>query len=505
MSGDRSDDGGIGVADDSDRLALEEAGGRAAGTPGGGLDDIGGEDGAGEDGAENGRDVIAELAVLPAAQRARLVETLTAAELHELHDRWAVWAHPGQHLEAGAKVGSSAGAGAGAGADDWRIWVILAGRGFGKTRAGAEWVSQVARDNPGARIALVGATIDDVRRVMIEGKSGLLAVARDDEDPVWRAGLGELRFANGALASAYSAEAPEGLRGPEHHVAWCDEVAKWRNGKATWDNLMMGLRLGTLPRIVVTTTPKPVALLRRILALPGVVRSQGRTRDNVHLPVSFVESMTASYAGTRLGRQELDGELIEDVVGALWTRELVESRRVAFAPAVVRVVVGVDPPAGSVSGGPGDACGIVVVALGDNGFAYVLEDASVSGASPEGWARAVAECAARHGADRVIAEANQGGTMVGSVLSGADRAMPVKLVHASLGKVARAEPVAALYESGRAWHVGAFPDLEDELCGLIAGGGYEGPGRSPDRADALVWAMTEVMLGPRARVSVRVL
>ncbi len=459
--------------------------------------DTGSEAGAeSSGGAEGERDVIAELAMLPAMRRAMLVGSLTTAERHELHDRWARWAHPGQHLGDRATQDD---------ADHWRIWLILAGRGFGKTRAGAEWVSQIARDNPKARIALVGATSEDVRRVMIEGESGLLAVARDDETPVWRAGLGELRFANGALASAYSAEAPDGLRGPEHHVAWCDEIAKWRNGDATWDNLMMGLRLGTLPRIVVTTTPRPVALLRRILALPGVVRSQGRTVDNPHLPASFVAAVTASYAGTRLGRQELDGELIEDFAGALWTRALVESRRVACAPEVMRVVVGVDPPAGSVSGGPGDACGIVVVALGVDGLAYVLEDASVSGASPEGWARAVAECAARHGADRVIAEANQGGKMVGSVLAGADRAMPVTLVHAALGKVARAEPVAALYECGRAWHVGALPDLEDELCGLIAGGGYEGPGRSPDRADALVWAMTEVMLGPRARVSVRVL
>ena len=335
------------MADETDRIAIEELGtdadGRAPEVLGEGLDGVECGDDAG-----SGRDVIAELAALPAAQRARLVGTLTAAEQHELNDRWEIWAHPGQCLAGGGSVGrGSAGQGFGASisADDWRIWVILAGRGFGKTRAGAEWVSQVARDNPGARIALVGATIEDVRRVMIEGESGLLAVARDDEDPVWRAGLGELRFANGALASAYSAEAPEGLRGPEHHVAWCDEVAKWRNGNATWDNLMMGLRLGTLPRIVVTTTPRPVALLRRILALPGVVRSQGRTRDNVHLPASFVEAMTASYAGTRLGRQELDGELIEDVVGALWTRALVESRRVAFAPEVTRVVVGVDPPA----------------------------------------------------------------------------------------------------------------------------------------------------------------
>jgi len=435
------------------------------------------------------RDLVAELADLPVVHRAGIMRKLSVGQRNELRDRWRHWAHDGQYPPEG----------------DWRIWLIRAGRGFGKTRAGAEWVSQIARDDPTARIALVGATIDDVRRVMVQGESGLIAVAHDNEALTWRSAVGEVHFGNGAKAYAYSAEAPEALRGPEHGWAWCDELAKWRYGDATWDNLMMGLRLGTVPRVLVTTTPRPVALMRRVMALPGLVETRGRTRDNPHLPVSFVEAVTATYAGTRLGRQELDGELIEDVVGALWTRELVESRRVAFAPAVVRVVVGVDPPAGSVSGGPGDACGIVVVALGDNGFAYVLEDASVSGASPEGWARAVAECAARHGADRVIAEANQGGTMVGSVLSGADRAMPVKLVHASLGKVARAEPVAALYESGRAWHVGAFPDLEDELCGLIAGGGYEGPGRSPDRADALVWAMTEVMLGPRARVSVRVL
>ncbi len=435
------------------------------------------------------RDLVAELADLPVVHRAGIMRKLSVGQRNELRDRWRHWAHDGQYPPEG----------------DWRIWLIRAGRGFGKTRAGAEWVSQIARDDPTARIALVGATIDDVRRVMVQGESGLIAVAHDNEALTWRSAVGEVHFGNGAKAYAYSAEAPEALRGPEHGWAWCDELAKWRYGDPTWDNLMMGLRLGTVPRVLVTTTPRPVALMRRVMALPGLVETRGRTRDNPHLPVSFVEAVTATYAGTRLGRQELDGELIEDIAGALWTRALVESRRVAFAPELTRVVVGVDPPAGSVSGAPGDACGIVVVALGVDGFGYVLEDASVSGASPEGWARAVAECAERHGADRVIAEANQGGAMVGSVLAGADRAMPVKLVHASLGKVARAEPVAALYECGRAWHVGAFPALEDELCGLIAGGGYEGPGRSPDRADALVWAMTEVMLGPRARVSVRVL
>ncbi len=448
--------------------------------------------GTGEQGAEDpaeGRDVVTELARLPVVQRAEIVRKLSVGQRNELRDRWRNWAHAGQYPPAG----------------DWRIWLIRAGRGFGKTRAGAEWVSQIARDDPKARIALIGATIDDVRRVMIQGESGLIAVAHDDEALSWRGAVNELHFANGAKAYAYSAEAPESLRGPEHGWAWCDELAKWRYGDATWDNLMMGLRLGDTPRALVTTTPRPIALMRRLMALPDIVETHGRTTDNPHLPASFVAAMTASYAGTRLGRQELDGELIDDVAGALWTRAMLEARRVGLAPDVTRVVVGVDPPAGSVSGAAGDACGIVAVALGEDGFGYVLEDASVCGASPEGWARAVAECAERHGADRVIAEANQGGKMVESVLAGADRAMPIRLVHASRGKVARAEPVAALYERGRAWHVGAFPALEDELCGLVAGGAYEGPGRSPDRADALVWAMTELLLRPARRASVRVL
>ncbi len=338
------------------------------------------------------RDLVAELADLPVVHRAGIMRKLSVGQRNELRDRWRHWAHDGQYPPEG----------------DWRIWLIRAGRGFGKTRAGAEWVSQIARDDPTARIALVGATIDDVRRVMVQGESGLIAVAHDNEALTWRSAVGEVHFGNGAKAYAYSAEAPEALRGPEHGWAWCDELAKWRYGDPTWDNLMMGLRLGTVPRVLVTTTPRPVALMRRVMALPGLVETRGRTRDNPHLPVSFVEAVTATYAGTRLGRQELDGELIEDIAGALWTRALVESRRVALAPELTRVVVGVDPPAGSVSGGPGDACGIVVVALGVDGFGYVLEDASVSGASPEGWARAVAECAERHGADRVIAEANRG-------------------------------------------------------------------------------------------------
>lgn len=432
-------------------------------------------------------DPIEQLALLPVHLQLRMLQKLTIGQRAELEGRWWRWAHDGQRAPAG----------------DWRVWLIRAGRGFGKTRAGAEWVSAFARARPGARIALLGATVEDVRRVMVEGASGLLAVARTEEKLLWNSHTGELRFPNEARAYVYSAAAAEKLRGPEHEAAWCDELGKWRaeRGEAAWDNLLMGMRGGEDPRVVVTTTPRPTRLMRRVMAMPGCVETRGRTRDNPHLPASFVEAMMADYAGTRLGRQELDGELIDDVAGALWTRALIEARRVRVAPELVRVVVGVDPPAGT----GGDACGIVAVGLGRDGHGYVIEDASVAGASPEGWARAVAACAARHGAERVVAEKNQGGDMVASVLRAADDGLPLRLVHASRGKSARAEPVALLYEAGRAWHVGAFPALEDELCGLQAGGGYEGPGRSPDRADALVWAMSALMLGRRGAAGVRVL
>lgn len=420
---------------------------------------------------------------LPLNEKTRVLGALSLGQRYELVGRWDLWAHAGQIAPPG----------------DWRVWLIRAGRGFGKTRAGAEWVCEIARTTPGARIALVGANAEDVRQVMIEGPSGVIGVARADETLTWRSTSGEVRWPNGAVATVYSAEAPERLRGPEHHAAWCDELAKWRLGDTTWDNLVMTMRLGDRPRIVVTTTPRPTRLMRRIMALPSMVETRGRTRDNPHLPDSFVDAVREEYGGTLMGRQELDGELIEDVAGALWTRGVLEECRASRCPETVRTVVGVDPPAGV----GGDACGIVAVALGRDGCGYVIEDASVAGAAPEGWARAVAACAARVGADRVVAEKNQGGAMVASVLRAADAALPLTLVHASQGKVARAEPVALLYVAGRVRHVGCYEALEDELCGLVAGGGYEGPGRSPDRADALVWAISELMLGKRGAASVR--
>lgn len=430
-------------------------------------------------------DALMRLAFLPPRLRARMVREMPEAHVRVFNEFWERWAHKGQFWPE----------------TDWRIWLIRAGRGFGKTRAGAEFVSQMARETPGAQIALVGATADDVRRVMVEGPAGLIAVAHDGERPRWHPTNGVLDFASGARGLVYSAAAAEKLRGPEHDFAWCDELAKWPAGlgDAAWDNLILGLRAGEQPRVVVTTTPRPVKLMRRVMAMPGVHETLGRTRDNPHLPHSFVEAMLAQYAGTRLGRQELDGEMIDDLVGALWTRAMIEACRAGEAPTLERVVVGVDPPASA----GGDACGIVCVGTGRDGTAYVIEDASVAGLSPEGWAAAVARCAARHGADRVVAEKNQGGDMVRSVLLAADSGLPVRLVHASRGKSARAEPVAALYERGRVRHAGAFPALEDELCGLTLGGGYHGPGGSPDRADALVWALTELMLRRRMAAAVR--
>ena len=433
---------------------------------------------------EGGAGFLTRLAQIEPALRRQVLRKLTAPQRREFNQRWAMWAHDGQIEPPG----------------DWRVWLIRAGRGFGKTRAGAEWVSAMARAMPDSRIALVGGTIEDVRRVMIEGESGILRVGRHGDHFDWRRDAGELTFKSGAVAYVYSAEAPEKLRGPEHAVAWCDELSKWRNGDATWDNLMMTMRIGDRPRVLVTTTPRPNALMRRVMTLPGVIETLGRTRDNAHLPASFVEAMQGMYGATTLGRQELDGELIEDLTGALWLRAGIERCRVAAAAELVRVVVGVDPPATA----GGDACGIVAVGLGRDGHAYVLADASVRGASPEGWARAVARCAKRWKADRVVAEVNQGGDMVKSVLAASDVKLAVRAVRATRGKVARAEPVAALYEADRVSHVGAFPALEDELCGLVAGGDYRGPGRSPDRADALVWALTVLMLGRRGEPAMRI-
>ena len=381
-------------------------------------------------------------------------------------------------------------------AGDWRVWLLLAGRGFGKTRTGAEWVRAFAETTPGARIALVAATLHEARQVMVEGESGLLAIAPAAMRPDYESSLRRLTWPNGAVATLYSAAEPESLRGPEHGAAWCDEIAKWPAGEAAWDNLMLTMRIGDAPRTIATTTPRGVPLVRRLIREDGVEATGGGTEANRHnLSGSWLAAMKRIHGGTRLGRQELDGELLEDVEGALWTRGLVERCRVDAENIgkPMRVVIGVDPPATST----GDACGIVVAAALRDGRLAVVEDASVENPPPHLWAQAVAAAAARWDADRVVAENNMGGEMVTAVLRQAEVTLPVVGVHASVGKARRAEPVALAYERGQVVHAGAFAELEDQLCGFQVGGGYVGPGRSPDRGDACVWALAVLLEGLR--------
>ena len=545
-------------------------------------------------------------------QQAELFAALDVEEAGAVDADWESWAHPGQEAPAG----------------DWRSWVLLGGRGFGKTRAGAEWIAGLIRAVAGEeplRIALVAATIDEARRVMIEGDSGLLVVAGELVDR-WYPTRRLLRFVGGTEAVLFSGASPEALRGPQHHYAWCDELAKWEKAQATWDMLQLGLRLGERPRALVTTTPRSGTVLDAIIAERGSVMTGGPMRANPHLPSAFREAVEAKYAGTRLGVQELDGVLLTDAAGALWTVALLEWCRVgadavpssvraepvearafftergegvvsvspgtcastssartervgeksgkgAFSPISIddrgqalfqrfpqfggerlsaidsvraepfeargssagpglgaesgspaacastssartgegaptdqeatlappphftRTLIAVDPPSGD------GTCGIIACARDAVGVAHVLADHSVTARSPEGWARAVAVAAAVHGTREVIAESNQGGKMVRAVLHAADAGLQVRLVTAHQGKTARAEPVACAFEAGKVRLHGRFPELEAQLLGMIAGGDYKGPGGSPDRADAMVWGVGELL---RERVEARV-
>lgn len=426
--------------------------------------------------------------------KADLFKTIPKDELERWRWHWKIWAREAQLPPEG----------------DWRTWLVMAGRGFGKTRAGAEWVRMVAERDSEARIALIAGNLGEARAIMIDGESGLMRICEPEKRPKFESSIRRLTWPNGAQATLYSAAEPESLRGPQHSHAWCDEIAKWDHagGRAisAWDNLLMGLRLGNEPQIVATTTPRDVPIVRRLLeeeGSDGFIVSRGSTFDNeLNLPERFVRTMRSTFGESLLGRQELNGELLLERQGALWTRALLEACREDGArEAPCRTVIGVDPPASA----HGDACGIVVCALGEDGIGRVLADASVEKASPRRWARAVAQVAEAWGADRIVAEANQGGSMVESVLRAADVSLPLRLVHARTGKSARAEPVAALYEAGRVRHAGFFPKLEDELCGMMLAGAYEGPGRSPDRADALVWALTELCLNQRREPRVRLL
>lgn len=427
-----------------------------------------------------------------------LAESLDPEVAGFLLDRWS-WplaARPDQ-LPPGDPAG-----------EPWLTWLVLGGRGSGKTRTGAEWVRALAAPGSWAslsptgedgrremRIALVAETLGEAREVMVEGPSGLLACHPRGERPSFSPSRRRLEWPSGAVGHLFSSEDPESLRGPQFDAAWGDELGKWRHPDATWDMLQFGLRLGSHPRQAVTTTPRPIPLLRRLLADPRVAVSRAPTRANArHLPASFLAAVEARYAGTRLGRQELDGELIEDRPDALWTRDRIEALRVPLAPRLVRVAVAVDPPA---STGPrADACGIVAAGVAEDGTAYVLEDATVQGLAPLAWASRAVAVYRRHQADALVVEVNQGGDMAAAVIAQADPGVPVRAVRASRGKYLRAEPVSALYERGEVRHAGRFPELEDEMCDCGPAGPT--PGRSPDRLDALVWALTHLKLGPRA-------
>lgn len=427
------------------------------------------------------------------AERGRLdelLEGLSARELGRLLSDWEFCARKDQWPPLLAENGKP-----------WRVWLILGGRGAGKTRAGAEWVKGLAQGRPQfamrpiSRIALVGESAADVRDVMIEGVSGILAVHGKGERPRWESSRRRLTWDNGAVAQAFSAEDPESLRGPQFVAAWCDELAKWRYAKETWDMLQFGLRLGDWPRQLVTTTPRPIPLLKQLLADPAAVLTRALTRENAaNLAPAFLESVVTQYAGTRLGRQELDGEIVEQRTDALWTRETLEKARVGAAPQLARIVVAVDPPASASK--RADNCGIVAVGVDAAGATYVLEDATIGAARPAQWARAAIALYHKLSADALVAEVNQGGDMVRAVLNEADPSAPVTMVRATRGKYLRAAPVAQLYEQGRVRHVGAFPALEDEMCDF----GLDGlsSGRSPDRLDALVWAITALTLTPKA-------
>ncbi len=425
------------------------------------------------------------------AALALMIETAPPDGCEAIDRQWLFWTRPDQWPPA---------------RPDWSVWLVLGGRGAGKTRTGAEWVKGMAlghppfSDAPTERIALVGETQGQVRDVMIEGVSGLMAIHTRWERPTWHPSRRRLEWPNGAIAQAFSAEDPEGLRGPQFAAAWSDELAKWPNCQESWDMLQFGLRLGDRPRQIVTTTPRPLPLIKRLLADPQVAVSRAATGANrFNLAADFLRSITQAYGGTRLGRQEIDGEIVEESADALWTRATIEAAREDEAPPLVRILVAVDPPASSSR--RADSCGLVVAGVDRDGLAHVLEDGTVSGMRPHEWAAKAVALYRRFEADALVVEVNQGGEMATSVIREVDPGVPVTAVRATRGKYLRAEPVAALYAQGRVRHAGRFPALEDEMCDFGPAG--LSSGRSPDRLDALVWALTHLMLAPKGRPRVR--
>jgi phage terminase large subunit-like protein len=408
------------------------------------------------------------------------IENLSSSEAEALLYTWSEWVRDNQRPPEG----------------DWATWLILAGRGFGKTRVGSETVRRWVQDFP--FVNLIGATSDDARDIMIEGESGILAICPRQERPEYLASKRCLEWPNGARSLIFTADEPERLRGKQHMKLWCDELGSWRRPEA-FVQAMLGLRLGALPQAVVTTTPKPVRLIRELMADIGTVTTRGSTYDNRgHLAPGFFARIINRYEGTRLGRQELNAELLDDVEGALWSGELIEAARVRKAPDMARIVVAIDPA--TTSGEDSDETGIVVAGRGVDGHAYVLRDLSCR-LSSNGWGNRAINAYREFRADRIVAEVNNGGDLVEDVIRVIDRNVSYKAVHASRGKVVRAEPISALYEQKRVHHVGLFAELETQMCSFVPDN-FDG---SPDRVDALVWALTELMVDREPIPNIRLL
>lgn len=434
---------------------------------------------AGEEATEVDREALSESEFWN--ETAAAVQQIHGSVLMAAMPTWSSYARPAQLPPPG----------------EWRQWLLIGGRGSGKTRAGAEWVRAMATGEPPAasrahgRIALIAETLGDAREVMIDGESGLMAVSTGPR-PVFEVSRRRVVFANGAIAQIFSSEDPDALRGYQFDAAWGDEFAKWVHGEACFDNLQFGLRLGERPRALFTTTPRPIPLLKRLVADPTTATTHMRTAENAaNLAPGFLAAIETRYGGSRLGQQELEGLLIEAREDALFDLGAIERARLRAAPTLRRIVVAIDPPATATK--RSDACGIIAVGSAADGAVYVLADGSCQGAKPHEWARAAVALYERLEADRIIAEVNQGGDMVEAVIRTCAPHVPFRAVRASRGKWVRAEPVAALYEQGRVRHVGRFPELEDEMADF-GPDGLTG-GRSPDRLDALVWGVTALM-GP---------
>jgi phage terminase large subunit-like protein len=438
------------------------------------------------------KSVASRLAALSEEQRAAILGSKSPAQLEELRWRWPFWARPGQ-LPPGSP-------GALSDRRDWVHWLPLAGRGWGKTKVGAQTVRMWA-ENPNEKIHLVGPTSASVRSVMIEGPSGLMSCYPPYRRPEYEPSRHRLIFPSGAIAEVFSADSPERLRGPQCTRYWVDEPCSWQFLDEAWDNLMFGFRLGEQPQGVCTTTPRPLKWLKDLIANPATVTTRHTSYENrANLSPTFFREIVRKYEGTRLGRQELNAEILEDVPGALWTRQLIDATRIEMAHCrfdlLLRLVVAIDP---AVTSNPdSDETGIIIAGLTNTGHIVVIDDLSLKG-SPLDWAKVAIAGYKSRKADRIIAEVNNGGDLVARNILAVDSGVSFRAVRASRGKYIRAEPVAALYEQGRVHHVGFHSELEDQMTGWTPQGGE----KSPDRLDALVWAITDLVIDPEQMIQHR--